>query len=409
MMALPRLTIRHRRRRRGRPLAGVVLGLAAVVVGPMSTGASGAVDVPSAVSTSTYLSGVSCWAPTGCMAVGSSTDAQGGGRALAERWNGISWAIVPILSLGGARSDNILWSVSCTSSARCSAVGSESGVPMAEQWDGAAWSLVRVPLPVDSRNASLNSVSCGSLSDCTAVGNMLENSGQPPETLIEHWDGLQWSVMPSPNVAGAAVSNLWAVSCVGASNCTAVGDSATGGVDTETTLVEREVDSSWSIVPSPSVSGAETSLQAIDCTTGSECTSGGFTYYSGPNSFTATTLLEQEVGGTWAVVANPDPPTTTYDGFGGVACFSATRCLAAGSAASATSIATLVELGVGPRWTIVPSLNEPGPLSALGAISCVSARSCMSVGNYQPGNGTRLPLAEQWDGTSWVIVTTPNP
>jgi hypothetical protein len=105
---------------------------------------------------------------------------------------------------------------------------------MGEQWNGAAWSVVRVPLPVDSRDASLNSVSCGGPSDCTAVGNMLENSGQPPETLIEHWDGVQWSVVPSPNVAGAAVSNLWAVSCAAGSNCTAVGDSAMAGSSTTT-------------------------------------------------------------------------------------------------------------------------------------------------------------------------------
>jgi hypothetical protein len=49
--------------------------------------ASGTVAAPAAVSPSTYLSGVSCWAATGCMAVGSSTDSQAGGRALAERWN----------------------------------------------------------------------------------------------------------------------------------------------------------------------------------------------------------------------------------------------------------------------------------------------------------------------------------
>jgi hypothetical protein len=404
---MPGLIIRGRLRS-VRALTGVVLGLATAVFGPMSAVASGAVTAPSAVSTSTYLAGVSCWAPTRCMAVGSSTDAEGGGRALAERWNGSSWAVVPTLSLGGPHSDDVLWSVSCASSTDCSAVGSVNGVPMAEQWDGAAWSLVRVPLPADSRDASLNSVSCGGPSDCTAVGSMLENSGQPPETLIELWDGLKWSFVPSPNVPGAAVSNLWAVSCAAGSNCTAVGDSATG-VDTETTLVEREVDSSWSIVPSPSVSGARTSLQAIDCTTASVCTAGGSAYYTSTDSFTATTLVEREVGGTWAVVPSPDPPDTNYDGLGGVACFAATRCLATGSAASSTSIDTLVESGVGPHWAVVPSPNEPGPLSALGAISCASARSCMSVGNYLPGNGTRLPLAEQWDGTSWVIVATPNP
>lgn len=392
----------------GSALAGAVLALVTLAVGPTSAAALTVAD-PSAVSPSTDLSGVSCWAPNGCMAVGSSTGVQGGGRALAERWNGSSWAIVPTLTLGGAHSHDALWSVSCVSSAHCVTVGSEDGVPMAEQWDGAAWSLDRVPLPADGRDASLYSVSCAGPADCTAVGDMLENSGQPPETLVEHWDGLEWSVVPSPNVPGAAVSNLWAVSCVAGSGCTAVGDSATDVTNSETTLVEREVGSSWTIVPSPGVEGGETSLQAIDCTSGSACTAGGATEYPGANGITATTLVEREVGGMWTVVPTPNPPATTDDGFGGLACSTATHCLAAGSAESAASVDTLVESGVGSHWTIVLSPNEPGPVSAVGAISCASARSCMSVGNYQPGNGTQLPLAEKWDGSSWVIVSTPNP
>jgi len=399
------------RLRRISGLLGAVT-LVALLVGMAPSIASAGADGTAASGTSryTFLAGVSCTGKADCMAVGASTSATGGGRTLAERWNGTTWRIIPTFDLGGARSTNRLSSVSCVSPISCSAVGSAFGgrTPVAEQWNGAAWSLVRAPLPSGAGNGSLESVSCTTPSDCTAVGSINDNSGLPPANLIEHWNGLRWSVVPGPDPAGATVSNLWAVSCRAGAGCTAVGDSA-AGPGTETTLVEHGVGSSWVVVPSPGVPGAQTSLQAVDCVSASRCTAGGYIYRTGPNGLTGSTLVEREVDGTWSTVSSPDPVGTSYDGFGGVSCVSASRCLGAGSAQSPTGVATLVEQGTGSRWTIAPTADDSGPLNAFGGISCPSPTSCMAVGDHDPGDGTRLPLAEQWDGSTWVIVATPNP
>ena len=43
-------------------------------------------------------------------------------------------------------------------------------------------------------------------------------------------------------------------------------------------------------------------------------------------------------------------------------------------------------------------------------MSCTSATNCVAVGDYMDPAGTSdTTLAEQWDGTSWTVLTTPSP
>ena len=42
-------------------------------------------------------------------------------------------------------------------------------------------------------------------------------------------------------------------------------------------------------------------------------------------------------------------------------------------------------------------------------MSCTSATACTAVGTSQSGAGAQLPLAESWDGTSWVLDTVATP
>jgi hypothetical protein len=59
---------------------------------------------------------------------------------------------------------------------------------------------------------------------------------------------------------------------------------------------------------------------------------------------------------------------------------------------------------------VLPTPNPPGSTaSLLGAVSCPSATSCTAVGEYFAGGGTELTLAEHWNGSAWVIQSTPNP
>jgi hypothetical protein len=70
-------------------------------------------------------------------------------------------------------------------------------VTLAEHWDGRSW-LIH-PAAVASSGttfATLNSVSCVSPTDCTAVGWYL--SGPQSLVLVERWDGRDWTIEPFP-------------------------------------------------------------------------------------------------------------------------------------------------------------------------------------------------------------------
>jgi hypothetical protein len=100
---------------------------------------------------------------------------------------------------------------------------------LAERWNGTNWTVQSTPNPATAANARLYGVSCKSATSCTAVGYWANASGSE-FTLAERWNGTNWVVQSTPNVAGAAWNDLYAVGCSSALACTAVGAS-TDSVD----------------------------------------------------------------------------------------------------------------------------------------------------------------------------------
>src|SRR5207253_7101542 len=88
-----------------------------------------------------------------------------------------------------------------------------------------------------------------SATDVWAVGFYGPFSG-PTHTLVEHWDGTSWSVVPSPDPS-ASGSILYGITAVSANDVWAVGDYPYGSAGGHVTLTEHWDGSSWSVVPSP--------------------------------------------------------------------------------------------------------------------------------------------------------------
>ena len=123
-----------------------------------------------------------------------------------------------------------------TATTRCVAVGATAGKPLAESWNGSTFTLQPTPAPSGVEAAGLQSVSCTTSSECTAVGRVLS----PHRTggVIERWDGHRWTLETAPVPGGSvggpgALQGLTSVSCAGASACTAVGQypTSTGTVE----------------------------------------------------------------------------------------------------------------------------------------------------------------------------------
>ena len=126
---------------------------------------------------------------------------------------------------------------------------------LAEHWDGTAWTVVASPSPgrgVYQIN-SLNGIIHVSSNDVWAAGWYSDASSFADETLIEHWDGSAWQVVPSPNITTAAgsINVLNSVAALSSNDVWAVG-SWSNSSNVSKTLTLRWDGSSWKIVASPS-------------------------------------------------------------------------------------------------------------------------------------------------------------
>src|SRR6266702_1955220 len=87
----------------------------------------------------------------------------------------------------------------------------------------------------------------------------------------------------------------------------------------------------------------------------------------------------------------------------------AAACLATAAAIILTGASAAPAGALAGGWSVTPSPNPRVPTGQLFWVSCPTADSCMAVGTYVKTSGEGVNLAEQWNGTSWRILPTPNP
>ena len=296
--------------------------------------------------------------------------------------------------------------VSCASVRFCAAVGGQH-VPnfgsrcchptLVETWNGTEWSVVPRPSSSKTLFATLADVSCVSSRFCMAVGRTYGAIGGGPEqTLAASWNGTEWSIVPTPN--RGALDELDGVSCVSARSCVAVGwgtEIVAGGSFSTHALVESWNGTEWSVVPSPSPSGFSV-LKGVSCLNAKHCVAVG-----GSES---GTLVEAWNGSTWSVLESPNPEGSGTPRLTGVSCVSAGSCAAVGSDSTERPgpSQTLVEKSNGGKWSIVPSANSASGVSYLGRVSCVSTQACFAVGEDEATpEGQFQTLVEAGGIQSW--------
>ena len=173
------------------------------------------------------LLGVSCAAAKSCVAVGGDFT-NSGGAALAESWNGSKWTVSrPPEPKGSVVGD--LNKVSCTSTLHCIAVGSwgtnTAGSALADVWNGATWARLSVPAPaVGKEDADLTGVSCPSAKSCVAVGTGTTGLKGGLVSFAEFWNGTTWATGKISWPKGVSNAFLYGVSCRSAKSCLAVGN-----------------------------------------------------------------------------------------------------------------------------------------------------------------------------------------
>ncbi len=210
------------------------------------------------------LFGIACASASDCSAVGGTLSVQSGQPVpapLREHWNGSSWSIA-----SGPASTPLseVDDVACPSATVCFGVGDSA---LVERWNGTTWSLS--PLDAHSSQSQLVDVACINTRQCFAVGLYSNDAG--PQILVERSSGPHWQIDSAPNLAGATNAALIAVDCVNRHDCTAVGG-AGDAAGPRVSLIEHWDGTSWSVVPSPSPAGAEfVELLDVSCSTASSC------------------------------------------------------------------------------------------------------------------------------------------
>jgi ribosomal protein L24E len=320
-----------------------------------------------------------------------------------------SWQIVVSPNRKGS-SFTTLSGVSCPSATFCVAVGSSStrtsNRTLVEQWNGADWSLVASPNPPGSIRSSLSGVSCPSVTRCVAVG-MHASSNVTAKTLVEQWDGARWSIMTSPDPGGSS-NALGGVSCPSTDNCFAVGNS------NGKALTESWDGAGWSIMTSADPGGSAAALDGVSCPSTNRCFAVGS--WTPKHTYGGTALVEQWDGERWSMTSS----ASVVLGLGeltGVSCATANDCFAVGFNASPALFSGIVrpvtERWDGERWSMVDApIPQYNNHALLGGVSCTSESSCFAVGSSGFSLGTShslQTLVEQWDGKRWSAEISANP
>lgn len=214
------------------------------------------------------LLGVAAIAPNDIWAVGEYDSLAGTYtpmlRSITTHWDGAAWTTFPSPAVGP--SGTTLTAVAGAASNAVWAVGYSNtyGTPqtLVQKWDGTHWSVVASP--VITGGSSLEAVTLLTPTDLWSVGNRaggLPQFNTSTASLTVHFNGTSWVAVPSPNV-GNRWNDLVAVSGTSANDVWAVGCwRDIGGLFQN--LAMHWNGASWSVVATPNVAGAENQLQGV--------------------------------------------------------------------------------------------------------------------------------------------------
>lgn len=237
-----------------------------------------------------------------------------------------------------------------------------------------------------STDTTFASVSASGPDEVWAVGTF-SNSQAVNKPLAEHWNGTTWTMVTVPLPAGQTSATLSGVDDLSPTDAWAVG---TINSSQSLTLIEHWNGTSWSVVASPNpvtgVPGDGDSLSAIAGT--------------GPNDLWAagTDVTENAGGG--------------LNHLSGVSADGPDDVWASGYAQDVHdtnfNVPGLLHWN-GTSWTVAKVPNLGGEGSLLFSDQVLSPTDAWAVGQTQSLNGKITTLTEQFNGSTWSIVTSPDP
>jgi len=121
----------------------------------------------------------------------------------------------------------------------------------------------------------------------------------------------------------------------------------------------------------------------------------------------AASMPLNPTGPRWSIVKSPNNGSPGTNHLYATTCASASDCWAVGYSDIGNGYSTLIEQWNGSAWTIVSSPNNSGN-NILYGVACTSTSDCWAVGTYFNDDLYQRTLVEHWNGEVWNIVSSPN-
>jgi hypothetical protein len=189
---------------------------------------------------------------------------------LFEQWNGKTWTVANspsangfIQKLAGTGARDI-WAVGYTTSTIAK--------PLIEHFNGTEWHQVSAPFPGTGGQLygvvalSPTNVWAVGFATLAEVGNAQQIRTSPVQTLIEHWDGQSWQIVPSPNIGTPSVfqrNALYGIAALSPTDIWTAGQfQLPDGSGSQLTLALHWSGAAWSIAPTPDV-GLATAFRGV--------------------------------------------------------------------------------------------------------------------------------------------------
>lgn len=315
-----------------------------------------------------------------------------------------AWRVVPSPSPPGSAT---LMSVSATAPGDAWAVGNilngpqAAIAPLAEHWDGRSWRVVPVPDGPYRWGNRLNAVSAFSADDAWAVGASLGSPNKPVQPLAplaEHWDGRSWTAVATPKApAGTQLNVLTGVADLGPGDVWAVGSLSSQVAPYTRTLIEHFDGRAWHIVPSPNPGTEDDQLWQVAASGPDDV------WATGRQSFSIAqtlTLAEHWDGQRWRAVPTPNDLTASFVLTGSLAVRSPADAWA-GVSTSGNTNGQFFAHWDGKSWHKVTAFAGLQGGAMLNGLAIVSPAEVWFAGGHDGA------VTGRWDGTRWQLVPTP--
>jgi hypothetical protein len=396
-MALRCVRLRARRRTRASLWAGTAAMLSLVLAaGPTVAVGSGSRADPFGADPnddgygSDWLMGVKALAPDDVWIVGNHPSSRSDMQPVMRHFDGTTWARVGHLDRlryshclptdVDATSDGDVW-VSCHHF---------DSHPMVEHWDGVTWDLQELPgAGSEAHNHTLWDIWVDAPDDVWAVGRYQELPDAHINGLVEHFDGVRWTLISAPELD---YSQFYGVSGTSPTDVWVVGETTVQGRERVARTVHYD-GKRWSVVANPTPPDRST-LESVSLLGPDDAWAVG--WYESGLALHALTLHWN--GTVWDLVnADPVGPAFLF----GVSAVSDDDVWAVGSTQGPDALPLAMHWD-GQLWTPEPPRHPGSGISGdrLLSVSADRHNDVWAVG-YWEGRSRWVRMYQHWDGTRW--------